>query len=55
MISKERKFRVNHQMEDVILLDRALEVTIFEQKDFIDNIFISENDHCTNSSREGKS
>ena len=49
------KIRVNHQMNDVILLDSASQVTIFKQKDYVEIIFISKRKHCTQFSGEGKS
>ena len=54
-ISNQPKIRVNHQMEDVILLDSVSQSTIFKQKDCVDNIFISKNDHCIHSSGKGNS
>ena len=35
----------NHQMEYVILLENASQVTIFKQKDHVDKMFISKGDH----------
>ena len=35
-IEKQPKIKVNHQMDDVIFLDSASQVTIFKQKDCID-------------------
>ena len=53
-VQNRPKTKVNHQMNDAISLDSVSQVTIFNQKDCVDKIFISKGKHCIQSSSTGE-
>ena len=54
-ISKHPKIRVDHKIEDLILLDSVSQDIVFEKKDCADKVFVSKGHHWTHSSGKRKS
>ena len=52
-VRKHPKFKVNHQIDDEILLDSASQLNIFKQKDYVE-FFISKGKHCIQPSGDGE-
>ena len=53
-VAKQTKIKVNHQMNDVILLDSVSQVTIFKQKHCVNKMFGLKGKCCAHSSGDGE-